>query len=304
MEEHLQSENELSVNDELPSQPSVTQTGKNSKFSRYYSFIKDNKEIIVLVPSILGASWQILELANIQFSYIRFFSASQAIIDGILILTFIGIPFIYFYISRFLLQFTMNSKFKFAYEDLREFRGNRKLYIVKQIIIIFFIIVIAISTIWYSIHNLFSNSPIFTFFLLWIIGFSSTSEIIKRLVRINVLYNFKENLIVWIKNKDRETLENTISLVILSTIILLIFIIKTTYPNLRDIFSSTSSLKNLNNLNQLILKDYKSNNHILRYMNDKYIFIQLCQTPKCQNDKDEQIVIYKTEDALFKTDKP
>lgn len=42
--------------------------------------------LILLVPAILGGIWQIIELSQMSFSYIRFFSASQVLADGLLLL--------------------------------------------------------------------------------------------------------------------------------------------------------------------------------------------------------------------------
>ena len=49
-------------------------------------FIKSNLALIILVPTMLGGIWQLLELLNISSSFIRFFSVSQLIPDGLLIL--------------------------------------------------------------------------------------------------------------------------------------------------------------------------------------------------------------------------
>ncbi len=40
-------------------------------------FIKSNLALIILVPTMLGGIWQLLELINISLSFIRFFSVSQ-----------------------------------------------------------------------------------------------------------------------------------------------------------------------------------------------------------------------------------
>lgn len=48
--------------------------------------LKDNLSLIVIVPVLLGGIWQLIELASISFSFIRFFSSSQLIADGLLII--------------------------------------------------------------------------------------------------------------------------------------------------------------------------------------------------------------------------
>ena len=49
-------------------------------------WVLDNISLVLLLPSFLGALWQILELSSINVAYIRFFSVTQIPVDGILIL--------------------------------------------------------------------------------------------------------------------------------------------------------------------------------------------------------------------------
>lgn len=50
------------------------------------SFWKEHVSLIVLVPYMIGGFWQLCELASIKLAYVRFFSFSQSIADGLLIL--------------------------------------------------------------------------------------------------------------------------------------------------------------------------------------------------------------------------
>ncbi|MBC9915304.1 hypothetical protein [Chitinophaga varians] len=52
-----------------------------------YGRIKDNLSMIVLLPTLLGGIWQLAELLCIHPSCIRFFSVTQLIPDGLLILS-------------------------------------------------------------------------------------------------------------------------------------------------------------------------------------------------------------------------
>ena len=49
-------------------------------------FIKDNLAIIILVPTLLGGLWQVASLLSFGFSYLRFFSLSQLVSDGLLLI--------------------------------------------------------------------------------------------------------------------------------------------------------------------------------------------------------------------------
>lgn len=59
--------------------------------------VKENWSIILFIAPFLGGCLQLYELSSISFSFIRFFSISQLIADGILVVVFVvfvfGIPF-------------------------------------------------------------------------------------------------------------------------------------------------------------------------------------------------------------------
>lgn len=55
-------------------------------FIKDFNVFKNNLPIFIILPSILGGIWQVLELSFIDPSYIRFFSINQIIPDGLLIL--------------------------------------------------------------------------------------------------------------------------------------------------------------------------------------------------------------------------
>ncbi|MDC4826190.1 hypothetical protein NQ838_17905, partial [Acinetobacter baumannii] len=59
---------------------------------RDYNFLKNNLSLLIILPSVLGGLWQIIELFSIDLPYIRFFSINQMVPDGVLIL------FLLFYI--------------------------------------------------------------------------------------------------------------------------------------------------------------------------------------------------------------
>jgi hypothetical protein len=59
-----------------------------------YEFIKENISLILLIPTALGGFWQIIELAYVGVPYIRFFSISQLLADGLLILFVIVVAYL------------------------------------------------------------------------------------------------------------------------------------------------------------------------------------------------------------------
>ena len=59
-----------------------------------FSFVKRNINLIVILPALFGGLWQVVELASMSFSFIRFFSVGQIIPDGLLVLLFLTSFFI------------------------------------------------------------------------------------------------------------------------------------------------------------------------------------------------------------------
>ncbi len=57
-----------------------------SFFTKHYNLIKKNYKIILFLPTFLGGLWQVFELSSISTAFIRFFSFSQLVSDGILII--------------------------------------------------------------------------------------------------------------------------------------------------------------------------------------------------------------------------
>lgn len=55
-----------------------------------YTWIKDNLGAIILIPTLLGGIWQIIELLMLGVPFIRFFSVSQLVSDGLLILSILA----------------------------------------------------------------------------------------------------------------------------------------------------------------------------------------------------------------------
>lgn len=65
--------------------------GDPSSMRRIVSFLKEYISIIAIVPLLLGGLWQVLSLGLISPSYLRFFSVTQQIADGIVVLFVLSI---------------------------------------------------------------------------------------------------------------------------------------------------------------------------------------------------------------------
>lgn len=62
---------------------------------KLYKLIKKNLSLLIIFPPLIGGLWQVIELSSLSISFLRFFSVSQLVADGILIL----IVFLFFIVS-------------------------------------------------------------------------------------------------------------------------------------------------------------------------------------------------------------
>ena len=68
------------------------------------SDIKNNLAIILLFPALLGGLWQLLELSKMSISFIRFFSPTQLLPDGLLILFMLSMMYVAIQLGFILVQ--------------------------------------------------------------------------------------------------------------------------------------------------------------------------------------------------------
>ena len=55
-------------------------------FINFISLLKENLSFLVIIPTLIGGLFQLIKLASLDTSYIRFFSVSQVIADGLTVL--------------------------------------------------------------------------------------------------------------------------------------------------------------------------------------------------------------------------
>jgi hypothetical protein len=70
---------------QLPTTPTPEAKNRFVSFTNL-QFWKRNLSLIVIIPYVLGGIWQIVELSTISLAYIRFFSVTQSVSDGLLML--------------------------------------------------------------------------------------------------------------------------------------------------------------------------------------------------------------------------
>jgi len=97
--------------------------------------LKEYLPLIILVPALLGGIWQIIELSSISIAYIRFFSVTQILPDGLVILiltiTF-AIAFWWFYNLERNINKDKISSYIFSIKKPKNYVENNIIFFVKK----------------------------------------------------------------------------------------------------------------------------------------------------------------------------
>lgn len=240
--------------------------------------LKDNLNIILLVPTLIGGLWQLLELASLSPAYIRFFSLSQIVPDGLLILFVLSILFISYKFGIFL----HTRRFK------NEIEGQRPPSIVNAIILLALTISAAIF-IGIKISDTFASSnatltliSAVILCVIFILGLMLLA--ILRIIRF-LAFKYEDKITTFTEDEHRQkTLINRISSMIsyiaIPTFIILVYFALFVLPPLfkasRDSLLIPDDLINRKNTEQKIQCDFGENiDWRLRYYNDKHLFFEL-----------------------------
>lgn len=229
-----------------------TQTKRDKLFVRPLKFVKEYLPLIVILPAILGGLWQIIALASMSIAYIRFFSATQLIADGVLaiLVIFPWLVCAYFYnISR--------EEFYVTLKEAKKSFPKIKYYTRKGLMSLLYMILMIAIVYFLLPHTLKTNNEFIKYF--GIIPF--VFIIIFMLDAI-----FFNNGFVMILDKIFNSKIFKMPLIFLLSMLFLVIL-----PFLFDFrFYMPRNLENLENLE----KYNPDKNAKLRYFNDKYIFIE------------------------------
>lgn len=274
----------------------------------YIEWMLNHIAIVLLIPSFLGAVWQILELSSINVAYIRFFSISQIPIDGTLILFLLIFILGMSKITMALVKHSFENKIKILEDEKLLEKTKSKLN--QDIAIAGIACTVLICGTVYFIPTLyadiFPNSPIATILLVYanIAGLMLYLAQLFILIGIKIGVKDKGTSHDIIGQKVRGFLDKYKQPIFWSFIFSVIIIIITFIVFLR-LFSQSfvlpTNLYNTKNLEAIIYNEFKTKDYDVEYFNDKYIFVELCTIKKCSHPSDKEIVIYPTEKVLFKT---
>ena len=284
------------------------------KIKDFIKKIKNNLSLIILAPALLGGLWQILELSRMSISYIRFFSPTQLLPDGLLILFMALILYSIYFVLTYK-KSNMNFKFriinigldkpismngyfikrntnnKLSYIDNPIYKKSIQNIVMNIIIIVFHLFFyLSIFLYLYSASFLkFDFTNIVVLFVLSVFFIRHTSlGFIKLIVIFYQSKVYTDNIIIKLLIKD--ILAPVVFMVLFFLLVAFILYIPSF---IHRNYTLPENLKNLNNIkDSLESKNYKKNN--ILYFNDKYIFIE-----HSNDEKNTTIEIIKF-DELFK----
>lgn len=283
---------------------------KFKNFDSTFKLIKDNLTLIILIPTVIGGIWQTLELLFIDLSFVRFFSPTQLVSDGLVILSIIGVfSILYFFLSKEMFK----SFFKIDISD-----GN---FSVGKLIFSIIAIGLSVGYFIYTIKStkLFENNlsvnSIFFAALLAIICVPLVIYGIREILIQMIKWDLQKSKTVFEAFKNQMAskvgryydavmiLTKIFSFLTLITFLFLFFAI----IKFRDLLIYPQKFENVRFVFQKVHKDFGNNvKPSLLYFNDKYLFVELESKINSEKNKEteieikeNQIVVYKTEDILF-----
>lgn len=265
-----------------------------NKFLKFIKVdIKENLSLIVLIPSVIGGLWQILELLTIGLSYVRFFSLTQLVSDGITI----GIVLL-----TLIILYLVSKPVKFIKSLFTDEINKIPIWLN-----LFMSLMMAFSLYLYPKTTLYiENEKSFSSYLGFIIPFLLFIKFFIQFIfqlypkldpNNKILKFFYSNY----KNKTKtyDTIKDAVYVFFDFTIRLAVLFLFFMIISIRNLIYKSDNLENINVVNTFVHKNYGDyNNPKILYFNDKYTFISLKKKDK---DSDEKILILKTEDVFFPT---
>ncbi len=249
-------------------------------------FLKRNLNLIIILPTILGGLWQIIELSQMSFSFIRFFSVGQIIPDGLLILMLL----IIFFLSAMILVYYWKKIDSDVEENEMVSKKSNIRYSILFLILFLGCVPLIIYTNNYFINNIESMISLFFYMPVNII-----------FILFSLL--FIHNAILFCPDNRMRFYKTILNNIRPLTFYIQIFMLFPFMAKFHDVFMLPIELKNVDNLICKIEKIDENANFEIRYSNDKYVFIECHKFTKDRNGKHKQseIRILKFEDLLDDT---
>jgi len=223
-------------------------------------YFKENLSVIVLIPTLLGGFWQLMALSNISVTYIRFFSITQLIADGILILFVLTLIYLSFKFSTWITNKGLQEK------NSKAFKIFKFSFVI--VIGIFWVTIFIIDTIKTGYINpllLFFSIVFGTMIIVLTFHLLKYFKIIQRLVE----------------------MENLMLIIAIIAFFGFMTFLDFTFSTFNKSFLIPKNLKNIEKLEKKLQTKYPNYSSVsIKYFNDKYFFVEINQ-----NDKSEIEII-------------
>ncbi len=253
----------------------MIQTGIQIK--KIGEFLKEYLSVLIVVPAFIGGIWQAIELMKISYSYIRFFSISQIVPDGILVLMF----FIVGYSFNIFLIYLVNlvdSEFK---KDFNFKPNETEIYrkISLKVDSTFFVLAYLFAMVYPFLYSSFDKPTLndlnylaFVMFICTYILNTSLSKCYHRALD---------------KNKKFYKYCNLLLLIFYLTYVFYFSVF------IHHIFLSPSNNINIEQVKKDVANKFPNTKQKILYFNDKYIFIKIIGLPI--KDKKGKLIKAKTD---------
>lgn len=267
------------------------------------SKLKDNIGIIILVPTILGGLWQIFELASLGIPFIRFFSVSQLVSDGLLLLFIISWTYLIW--NLMISSFIRKEEDKLDEEEssIEQEQNSSGIFIKtsgkvyhKKDGYILISVMLAINififyfALWPELIVPFLRREKLSIFS--IIGITSGLTIMWGCLKfiIDIFFNINERKL----NRDNPRVREFLAMIYIIASMFGIYYMINFLSLFHDSFMFPENLKNKKYIEcKIKTNNPAANNYIIEYFNDKYIFISVTD-----NRKSKWTEVYKFEDFL------
>jgi len=220
------------------------------KINKAVNYIKENLNVIILIPTLLGGFWQLLELATLDISFIRFFSLTQVLSDGMVVLLFVLISLFFYY-----LLFSLNGKKTIIQDSEDKTDRKRAIYFL-----IFYILICGSVIIVFSLKENISK-----------LDFALIIYITLYLIK------FIFDIIVVILGKKNDY--NAFISMLIIVLPLFIYNIGSFFKEFHKMYLP-SDFKNIKYIECYM--EMKKNEIELLYFNDKYIFVKINKTKEIE----------------------
>lgn len=262
------------------------ETSKKSKFETYKEILLEHWGVLIFIPAILGGLLQILKLASMDSSFVRFFAVEQVVPDGLLV---IFISILSYLIYKGFSQINFKAKHTTLGWNIINFLRYTILYLLILFILSYFVYVIPRED-----TNLVNLTIRIVFEILIV------QTICYYYITISYLYYFK-NKSDYSEVSDDDFKKFLKKIIFydkvgdssLYGLVVLIFLVAFLYE-ISNVYSELNKIKNIENEKIYIAKVKNKlsikNDLSIEYYNGKYIFLK-----SHSNKKNPQYFVLKGE---------